>query len=241
MVPRVRGVPVKPSGPEQDLVLIVHAVLIVVFVDVVARTIVVVIKRCGDAHQKFSRVGEAVAVPVVVGPVQDAVVVVVPRGLLFAPETTGKLFLVNVEASIVVVVGVLAVGHAVVVVVNVVDAGRTQTLGHDALIPNSLVESIVVGIGIVAVVIVVVAVRTREEIPVVLAGVVVEVKVAVHFEIVPHAVVVVINVKPIKDGVVIVVEIDGGIGEIAVDVAVNVVLEKVCTKFIGEVGLGAVV
>ena len=158
VVPRVGGVSIEAGGPKQNLVFIVHAVLVVVLVEIVASSVVVVVEGCGNADQQLNGVGDAVAVPIVVGPVQDAVVVVIPRGLLLTPETTVDQFLINVEASVVVVVGVLAVRNAVVVVVDVVDAGRTKTLRHDALVPNRLVKSVVVCVSVVTVVVVVVAV-----------------------------------------------------------------------------------
>ena len=116
------------------------------------------VERCSDADQKLGRVGKAVAVPVVVSPVQDAVVVVIPGGLLFAPGTSLKLLLVDVQASIVVIIGVFPVRYAVVVVVNVIEAWRTQALRHDALVPNSLVETVVIGVCIVSVIVVVIAI-----------------------------------------------------------------------------------
>ena len=186
-----------------------HAVFVIVLVKVVSGAVVVVVERCRDADGQLHGVGDAVAVPVVIGPVDDAVVVVVEGGLLFAPETVRKQFLIDVEASVVVVVGVFTVGNTVVVVVNVVKAGGSQALRHDALVPHRLVETVVVSVCIVAVVVVVVAVAAGEEIPVDLAGVVVKVEVAVNFEEVPNAVVVVVNVEPVKDGVVIVIKVDG--------------------------------
>ena len=241
MVPRVGGVAVKASGPEKNLVLVVHTVFIIVLIKVVSGAVVVVVERCRDVREQLNGVGKAVAVPVVIGPVHDAVVVVVKGGLLFTPETTGDLFLVNVKSTVVVVIGVFTVGDTVVVVVNVVEAWRSQTLGHDPLVPHRLVEAVVVGVGVVAVVVVVNAVQAGEEVPVVLAGVVIEVEVAVDFEEVPDTVVVVVDVKPVKDGVVVIVEVNGRVGEVTVNVAVNIVLEKVSTEFIGEVGLRAVV
>ena len=241
VIPRVGGIAIEACGPEQDFVFVVHAVLVIVLVKIVSCAVVVVVERCRDADCQFDGVGNAVAVPVVVSPVQDTVVVVVKRGLLLAPETAGELFLVDVHAPVVIVIRVFTVRNAVVVVVNVVQTGRTQTLRHDALVPDRLVEAVVVGVGVVAVVVVVDAVCTAEEVPVVLAGVVVKVEVAVHLEEIPNAVVVVIHVKPVKDGVVIVVQVDGGVGEITVDVTVNVVLEEVSPQFIGEVRLGTVV
>ena len=158
VVPGVGGIAVKASGPEQHFVFIVHSVFVVVFVHVVSSAIVVVVERCSDTDQKFGRVGKAVAVPVVVSPVRDAVVVVVPGGLLFAPETSLKLLLVDVQASIVVVIGVFPIRYTVVVVVNVIDAWRTQALRHDTLVPNSLVETVVISVCIVSVIVVVIAI-----------------------------------------------------------------------------------
>ena len=135
-----------------------HSILVVVFVQVVSSAVVVMVKRSGNAGLQFDKVGYPVAVPVVVSPVHNAVVVVVPSGLLFAPETTREEFLVNVQASIVVVVGIFTIGNSVVVVVNVVEAWRSQALGHDALVPNCLVEAVIISVGIVSVVIVVIAI-----------------------------------------------------------------------------------
>ena len=135
-----------------------HAVFVIVFIQVVASPVVVVVKRRSDADAEFNGVGDTVAVPVVVGPVHDAVVVMVPCGLLFAPETPSDLFLVNVQAAVVVVVGVFAIGNSVVVVVHVVETWRAQALRHDALVPNGLEEPVTVCVGVVSVVVVVVAV-----------------------------------------------------------------------------------
>ena len=185
---------------------------------------------------------DAVAVPVVVRPVGDAVVVVVERGLFLAPEATGDGFLVHVvRNAVVVVVGVFTVGNAVVVVVHVVEGGLAEPLAQDTQVPDCLEVPVAVGVKVVAVVVVVHAVQSAEEVRIQLAVVVVEVVVAVHFEVVPDAVVVVVHVKPIVDRVVIVVKIDRVVGEVAVGVAVDVVVVEVSAQLIGEVGLGAVV
>ena len=105
-----------------------HAVFIVVLVQVVPCSVVVVVKGCCDAFQQFGGVGQTVAVPVVVHPVDHAVVVVVKGGLFFTPKATGNGFLINVQPTVVVVVGIFAIGDAVVVVVNVVKAGTAETL-----------------------------------------------------------------------------------------------------------------
>ena len=105
-----------------------HPVFIIVFIDVVSNAVVVVVKRRGDAFKQLNSVGQTVAVPVVISPVDNAVVVVVPGGLFFTPETARKEFLVNVQASIVVVVRVFAIRDSVVVVVNVVERGLAETL-----------------------------------------------------------------------------------------------------------------
>ena len=245
MVPWVGGVSVKASRPKQDFVFVVHAVLVIIFVKVVTDPVVVVVKRCdqvvGGGWAKFCIVGQPVAVPIIVCPVHNTVVVVIPSGLFFAPETSREAFLVNVQATVVVVIGVFAVWNTVVVVVNVVNAGGAKALRHDTAVPNGLVEAVVVGVSIVSIVIVVVAVGSGKEIPVVLTGVVVKVEVAVNLKEIPDAVVIVIHVKPIEDGVVIIVQINGGVGEIAVDVAVNIVLEEVSTQFIGEIRFWTVV
>ena len=128
MVPRVGRVPIKAGRPQENFVLVVHPVFIIVFIDVVSNAVVVVVKRRGDAFEQLNSVGQSIAVPVVISPVDDAVVVVVPGGLFFAPETAGKEFLINVQASIVVVVRVFAVRDSIVVVVNVVERGLAETL-----------------------------------------------------------------------------------------------------------------
>ena len=73
-----------------------HPVFIIVFIDVVSNAVVVVVKRRGDAFEQLNSVGQSIAVPVVISPVDDAVVVVVPGGLFFTPETAEE-FLVNVR------------------------------------------------------------------------------------------------------------------------------------------------
>ena len=218
-----------------------HAVFVVVFIQVVASAVVVVVKRGSDADAEFNGVGDTIAVPVVVGPVHDTVVVMVPCGLLFAPETASDLFLINVQPAVVVVVRVFAIGNSVVVVVHVVEAWRSQALRHDALVPNGLEEAVTVSVGVVAVVVVVVAVCTREEIPVVLTGVVVKVEVAVDLKVIPNTVVVVVDIKPVEDGIVVVVKVDGGVGEIAVNIAIQVVLQQVSAQLVWEIGLRAVI
>ena len=241
VVPGVGGVSVEARGPKNHFVFVVHAVFIVVLVNVVACSVVVVVEGCRDVLKQFNGVGDTVAVPVVVGPVDQTVVVVIPRGLLFAPETSGQEFLVNVQTSIVIVVRIFAIRDAVVVVVNVVNAGLTEALRHDAAVPNGLEEAVIISVSIVPVVVVIGTIVAGEEVPVVLAGVVVKVEVAVDFKEVPNAVIVIVHVVPIVDGVVIVIEVDGGVGEVAVNVAVNIVLEQVCAQLVGEVSLGAVI
>ena len=241
MIPRVGGIAIKAGGPKQHFVFVVHAVFIVVFIKVVANTIVVVVERSRDAFKKFSSVGQAIAVPVIISPVHDTVVVVVPCGLFFAPETTGEAFLVNIQTTVVIVVGIFTVGDGVVVVVNVIEGRLAETLGHDSLVPNRLVESIVISVSVVAVIVIVVAVGPGEEIPVVLAGIVVKVEVAVNLKVIPYAVVIVVHVKPVEDGVVVIVQINGRIGKVTVNVSIHVVLEEVGSQFIGEVGFRAIV
>ena len=241
MVPRVGGVAVKASWPEKDLVLVVHTVFVVVLVKVVSGSVVVVVKRRREVLCQLNGVGKAVTVPIVVGPIHDAVVVVVPCGLLFAPETARNQLLVNVQTAVVIIVRVFAIGDAVVVVVNVVNARRAEALRHDSSVPNGLIESITVGVCIVSVIVVVNTVVALEEVAVVLTRIVIKVEVAVNFKVVPNTVVVIVDVEPVEDGVVIIVQINGGIGEVAVNIAVDVVLLQVRTQFIGEVGFGAVV
>ena len=209
VVPRVGRVPIKAGRPQENFVLVVHPVFIIVFIDVVSNAVVVVVKRRGDAFKQLNSVGQSIAVPVVISPVDNAVVVVVPGGLFFAPETAGKEFLVNVQASVVIVVRVFAIWDSVVVVVNVVKCRLAEALGHDSTVPDRLVEAVVVGIGVVPVVVVVHTIISGEEIPVVLSCIVVKVEVTVHFEVVPNAIVIVVNIKPIEDGIVIVVQING--------------------------------
>jgi hypothetical protein len=65
------------------------------------------------------RIAATIAVPIVVGPIEDTVVVMVPRGLFFAPETLQ--FLVNIKCAIVVIIVVLTIRNTIVVIVNVVE------------------------------------------------------------------------------------------------------------------------
>ena len=186
-----------------------HTVFVVIFVKVVSKAVVVVVKRCSDAFQQFLCVGQSVSVPIVVSPIDDTVVVVVPSGLFLTPEAAGQLFLIDVQTPIVVIVRVFTIGDTIVVVVNIVKAWNSKALGHDTTVPNRLIEAVVVCVGIVAVIVVVNAIVAGEEIPVVLPCVVVEVEVAVNLEEVPHAIVVIVNIKPIKDGIVVIVKVDG--------------------------------
>ena len=165
----------------------------------------------------------------------------VEGGLLFTPEATRDGFLNLVRNAVVVVVGVLTVGHAVVVVVDVVVGRLAQALAQDTEVPHGLEVAVAISVQVVAVVVVVHTVCAAEEVRIQLAAVVVEVVVGVHFEEVPDAVVVVVHVKPIVDCVVIVVDVDRVVGEVAVGVAVHVVVVEVSTQLVGEVRFGTVV
>ena len=162
---------------------------------------------------QLEAVGNSVPVPVVVGPVEDAVVVVVPRTLLLADKAHLVPLLNDIWLTVVVVVRVLAVGDAVVVVVDVVPLREHQALPQHALVPNCLVPPVPIGVGVQAVVVRVLAVCAGEVVGLVhsmeLPIVVVEVVVEIDLEVVPNAVVVVVDVEVIVHYVPIVVEVVG--------------------------------
>ncbi len=247
MIPRVGGVATEACWPQQNLVFVLHAVLVVVVVQVVTHAVVVVVESVDHrvwlsaAGGNFHRILNPVAVPVVIRPVGNAVVVMVERGLFLAPETTGDGFLNVIRDAVVVVIGVFAVRDAVVVVVHVVVGRLPQALAQDTKIPHRLEVTVAISIEVVAVVIVVHTVCTAEEVRIQLAVVVVKVVVAVHFKEVPDAVVVVVHVIPVVDRIVIVIDVDGVVREVAVGVAINIIVVEIRTKFVGEVRFRTVV
>ena len=130
----------------------------------------------------------------------------VPCGLLFSDEA--KQLLLVVREAVVIVVGVLSVRHAVVVVVDIVVLRMEQCLAQHALVPNRLVPAILVRVGVGAVVVVVFAIEADEECSLGLGvGIVVEIVISIDLEVVPDAVVVVVYVPMVVDGVEVVVEI----------------------------------
>ena len=167
------------------------------------------VEWCGDAFQQFCCVGQAIAVPIIISPVEDSVVIVVKSRLFFAPETSWKEFLVNVQPSVVIVIRVFSVRDSIVVVVNVVNTWAAKTLGQNSSVPHRLEESIVVCVRVVTVVIVIHTVCSLEEIAVVLSSIVVQVEVGINFKEIPDTIVIVVNIVPVVDCVVIVVQIYG--------------------------------
>ena len=81
VVPRVRRLTVESRWPQHNLVLVKHAVGVVVEVDVVPQAVVVVVPG-GDPRRGrglLEDIDQSIAVPVVVGPIENPVIVVVPR------------------------------------------------------------------------------------------------------------------------------------------------------------------
>ena len=158
VVPRVCGVAVESLRPEHNFVDIMHSILVIILVNVIAGTVVIVIEWCYEIvwqSAKFNGVGNTITVPIIVSPVDDSIVVMVPSGLFFAPETTRELLLVTIEDTVVVIVWIFTVRNTVVVVVNVVYPRLLQSKRHDTAVPNGLVETVPICVSIVSIVVVV--------------------------------------------------------------------------------------
>ena len=199
MVPRVRGVSVKAGWPKKHFVFVVHTVFVIVFVDVVSGAVIVVVERLRDADCKFNVVRNTVAIPVIVCPIDDSVIVVIEWGFFFTPEATWEKCLINIEDTVVIVIGVFCVWDTVVIVVDVVQRWLSEALRHDSLVPNCLEESVFIDVSIIAIVIVVLTVCSTEEVAILLICIVVIVVIGIDFKVIPDTVVVVIDIVPVID------------------------------------------
>ena len=135
-----------------------HSIFIVINVDIISITVVIVIECLSNGYCQFNSVVYSISVPIIVGPVNDAVVVMVPSRLLFSPETSSYFLLIAVEDSIVIIIRIFSIRDTVIVVINIVHSWLLKSKCHLSTIPNRLIESIIISIRVVAVIVVVYAV-----------------------------------------------------------------------------------
>ena len=157
------------------------------------------IEWSGDADRKFNVVWNTVGIPIIVSPVNNSIVIVVEWGLFFAPETTREQSLVNIENTVVIIIGIFCIWDTIVVIVHVVKRWFAKTLGHDSTVPNCLEEAVFVDVRIVTVIVIVNTVCTAEEVTIFLACVVVVIVVGIDFEVIPNSVVIIVDVIPVID------------------------------------------
>ena len=205
VIPRVGRVSVKAGWPEKHFVFVFHTVFVVIFVNVISGAVVVVIERLCDADCKFDVVWNTVAIPIIVCPIDNSIIVVIEWRFFFAPEATREKFLIDIENTVVIVIGVFGIWNTVVIIVNVIQRWFAEALRHDSLVPHCLEESVFIDVSVIAIVIVVFTVRSAEEVAIVLICIVVMVIIGIDFKVIPDTVVVVIDIVPVKDRVVIIV------------------------------------
>ena len=128
MIPRIRRLLTETRGPEHNLVLVKHTVSIVIEVNVVAQTIVIVVPRRDQwcRSRQFQSIDDPIAIPVIVSPIENAIVIVIPDTLLLTDETQSLLD--DIQNAVVIVVRILAIWYTIVVVVDVVIKRGQQTL-----------------------------------------------------------------------------------------------------------------
>ena len=120
VVPRVGRVAVKSLWPQHDFVNVVHTIFIIIDVDVITISVVIMVECLCEGNCKLNVVWYTVAVPIIVSPVNNTIVVVIPCGLLFAPETTCNQLLISIKNTVVVIVRVFTIRNTIVVVIDVV-------------------------------------------------------------------------------------------------------------------------
>ena len=206
VIPWVGRIASEARWPEHDFILIVHTICVIVFVDVVTETVVVVVpwsNECVDTCV-LRLVGPAIAVPIIVCPVENAVVVMIPSGLFFTPETLELL--VDVRCTIVVVVPVFTIGDTVIVIVDIIELWEQKPLALNSLIPNGLEEPISIGIRICTIIVIVLTIESCEEVARrQCIGIVIPIAIRIDFEIIPDTVVIIVNIVQIEQAIQIIV------------------------------------